>query len=261
DMAAQRLQRARGWRAAIEYTRTLPEVTALTESDPQALGVAPVENSDTGTVVPAQEALVRHSLTVLSEVCLRIQFDLVANVPLPSVTTVLAHPVAYEQCSGFLTRHLSGTRVSYTQSNMESGLKFLEGAGQALAAIVPHDFGQAHASLRAEENIQNDARNTTRFLAFRRRASQEAFDYTRGKMALYIQPAEDRPGLLFGLLSVFNGYHLNLCRLESRPDKTTPWNYVFFIDCNNNAGSARCVEELQRGPHRVTVLGSFDTVQ
>ncbi|HUJ76670.1 MAG TPA: hypothetical protein VL359_17535, partial [bacterium] len=38
DMATQRLQQARGWHAPIEYTRTLPEVMALTESDPQALG-------------------------------------------------------------------------------------------------------------------------------------------------------------------------------------------------------------------------------
>ncbi|HEX9844378.1 MAG TPA: prephenate dehydratase domain-containing protein, partial [bacterium] len=53
DKAAQRLRAhlaAGGARApVIDYTRTIPEVLERTQGDPEALGVFPIENSDTGT--------------------------------------------------------------------------------------------------------------------------------------------------------------------------------------------------------------------
>lgn len=63
------------------------------------------------------------------------------------------------------------------------------------------------------------------------------------------------------MLSVFNTHTLNLCRLESRPDKITPWKYVFFLDFNNGPGTAQCVEDLAKSGNHITVLGSYDGVE
>ncbi len=87
------------------------------------------------------------------------------------------------------------------------------------------------------------------------------YDFSRNKTSLLVEPHADRPGLLHELLSIFHRHELNLCRLESRPDKATPWAYVFYIDFNNNPNSAACLKELQATPNRITVLGSYDLLE
>ena len=272
DVAARRLLEHLGApQVPLVYTRTIPEVLDRTEADPGAWGITPIENSDIGVVVQAQDSLVRHALTVVWEVNLRIHFSAVSRVPAEAVQTLYVHPVAHDQCSQFVASRLPQAKVVFTESNAASGLRFLEAAGSEaagsetsvapVAAIVPEELGMAHARWLLQAGVQNIANNTTRFLAVRHRAEPETFDYARRKTALFIEPSEDRPGLLYRLLSIFNTYNLNLCRLESRPDRIKPWNYFFFIDFNNAPGSAQCIADLQRIGHRITVLGSFDTVE
>lgn len=245
----------------VVYTRTIPEVFDRAEADPDAWGVTPIENSDAGTVVQAQDSLVRHALTAVWEVSLPIRFSALCRVPAEQARTLYVHPVAAEQCSLFIAARLSHAQVSFVTSNAAAGVRYLEaGHEEPVAAIVPAEFALGHPRHLLQADVQNFANNTTRFLAVRRRAEPERFDFTRRKTALFIEPKEDRPGLLYGLLSVFNRYSLNLCRLESRPDRVAPWQYVFFIDITNGPGSAQCIEDLKATGHRITVLGSFDGV-
>ena len=172
-----------------------------------------------------------------------------------------AHPQAFDQCSEYLAANLPQGEVEFSNSNTESGKRLLEGGERPVAAIVPIDFGAEHPKLVVAEDIQNYPNNTTRFLVVRRATAGEAFDYSCNKTSLLVEPNEDRPGLLHELLSIFHRHELNLCRLESRPAKTTPWAYVFYIDFNNNPNSATCVEELGATPNRITVLGSYDLLE
>jgi prephenate dehydratase len=247
---------------AIEYTRTIPEVLDRTEADGEALGVFPIENSDTGTVLFAQDSLVQHRVTLEWEINVRVRFALLADVPLAQVTRLLTQPVAYEQCSSYVARHLARAEVSFTTSNTESGRQFLaERGGPPSAAIVPVEFAAEHPQQCAASDIQNYANNTTRFLAARAAAGPVDYDFTRHKTSILIEPEEDRPGLLYDLLSVFKRHDLNLCRLESRPAKVRPWTYVFFLDFNNNAGSARALAELRSDDRTIKVLGSYDRLE
>lgn len=247
----------------IQYTRTIPEVLTRTEADADALGVFPIESSDTGTVVFAQDALVQHRVTIEWEINVRVRFALLANGPLEAVRTVYSQPVAHDQCAFYLLEHLPHAQVTFTNSNTESGNRLLAAdptADGPAAAIVPADFGAAHPGLRVAEDVQNYEQNTTRFLVVRAAPEPVTPDYGRFKTSVLIEPEEDRPGLLYDLLSVFNKHRLNLCRLESRPAKVRPWTYVFFLDFNNNAHSADAIAELQAGERRVTVLGSYDRI-
>lgn len=263
DQAARRVREALGGGPLpIVYTRTLLDVLAKTEGDARSFGVVPIENSDAGTVIPVQEGLVKHRLTILAEYGLRVRFSLLANQPPAQARVLFSQPVAYDQCTEFVSRHLPEAKVTFTNSNIESLERFLAAlASEPVAAVVPYDAGQQFSGQLFHEDIQNFANNTTRFVVVRQRRERETFDYGRHKGSVYIEPVEDRPGLLFSLLSVFNTHALNLCRLESRPDKITPWKYVFFIDFNNGAGSPQCVLDLIKTGHRITVLGSYDALE
>jgi chorismate mutase/prephenate dehydratase len=245
----------------VRYTRTIPEVLSRTEADPAALGVFPIENSDTGTVVPAQDSLARHRLSVCLEINLRVRFALLASAPPERIATLYAQPVAFEQCSIYVTEHLPRARPSFTNSNTESGLKFLKGGmEEPQAAIVPLEFAAAYPDVLLAEDIQNDDHNTTRFLVAAPGREETGHDFSRNKTSLFIEPFDDRPGLLYDMLSVFKQHGLNLCRLESRPARVRPWTYNFFLDFNNGAASAPALADLRRGDWKVTVLGSYDTL-
>ena len=263
DQAARRLRDRFGWPGLpVLHTRTVAESIAKAESEEGASAVIAIENSDAGTVIPAQDGLVRHPLTILAETSLRVRFSLLARGRPEQARVVFAHPVAYDQCGDFVSARLPLAQVTFTNSNMDSSARLLAApAGEPVAAIVPVEEGAARPDLLVQSDIQNFSNNTTRFLLVRRRRDLERYDFTRAKTSVFIAPAEDRPGLLHALLTVFNNHDLNLCRLESRPDRVTPWKYVFFVDFNNNAGSARCVQELQQTGHRITVLGSYDAVE
>ena len=246
----------------IVFTRTIPEVLARTEADREAMGVFPIENSDSGTVVFAQDSLVKHKVTILLEINLRVRFSLLAKAPLAEVRGVLAQPVAYDQCNAYLAEHLPDAEVTFTTSNTQSGRDLLAAPdGAAIAAIVPLEFGEEHQQLCAAADIQNNAQNITRFLVVRSRRDGETFDFERHKTSLLVEPEEDRPGLLYDLLSVFNSHHLNLVRLESRPAGIRPWSYVFFIDFHNNARTPDCLSDLRNDKRRIRVLGSYDTLE
>ena len=267
DKAAQRLKThlrllAPEASPEIVYTRTIPEVLARTEGDGDSLGVFPIENSDTGTVVFAQDSLVKHKLTILLEINLRVRFSLLARAPLSEVRSVQAQPVAYDQCSLYLTKHLPEAEVTFTTSNTQSGRDLLAAEdGAPVAAIVPFEFGEDHKQLCAAVDIQNNEVNITRFLVVRLEREGEGFDFERNKTSLLVEPEEDRPGLLYDLLSVFNNHHLNLVRLESRPAKIRPWTYVFFMDFHNNEHTDDCLLELRNGKRHIRVLGSYDTLE
>ena len=254
----------------IRYAHTIPEVLRLVESDPDGWGVIPIENSVAGTIGQAQDGLVMHRVTIVRELALRVRHALLASVPLPDVRVVYAHPQAVDQCSEYLAAHLPQAEVEFTRSNMDSSVRFQQGAGQqpprAVAAIVPMESGQAQPKWLAASDIQTHQNNLTRFLVVRRAREPESYDFTRRKTTVCIAPRddenhEDRPGLLFELLSIFYKHKINLARLESRPSKSRPWAYVFFLDFTNNPDSEICLAELRRATATVTVLGSYDPLE
>ncbi|MEC9230712.1 MAG: prephenate dehydratase, partial [SAR324 cluster bacterium] len=115
-----------------------------------------------------------------------------------------------------------------------------------------------HPQYLFAENIQDFKNNTTRFLLVKSRGELQDYDFTREKTALFVEFQEDRPGLLYKMLSVFNLFGINLCRLESRPSKTTPWMYVFYVDFYNIPESQACLDVLKTSMFNYHILGSYD---
>ena len=249
--------------AMLSYTRTIPEALELASQSASTRAVAPIENSEAGTVVATQDHLAKYGLTIEWEINVRVRFALVADVPLAEVARLYTHPVALEQCDVFVSAHLGRAEVTVTRSNVDSGLRWAMGPpSDKAAAIVPGDYNPNRAAAVALPDVQNTDRNTTRFVVVRGGGLREEFppDFSRAKTSLLIEPDADRPGLLFDILSVFKKHSINLCRIESRPARTSPWAYVFYMDITNNPQSAEAVRELMAGRWNVILLGTYDAL-
>jgi prephenate dehydratase len=242
----------------LSYTRSIPEALELAAQHPLSRAVTPIENSESGIVVATQDHLARYGLFVDWEISVPVRFRILSDAPLAEVVGLFVHPVALEQCDTFLGRQLPRARPTFTRSNVDSALRWRDATpDERMAAIVPYDYVPGRSAFVDVQDIQNDQQNTTRFVvAHNGRGVQP--DYARSKTSLLISPDADRPGLLFEILSVFKKHSINLCRIESRPARTRPWAYVFYMDITNNAGSAEAVRELFAGRWTVTVLGTYD---
>jgi chorismate mutase/prephenate dehydratase len=69
-----------------------------------------------------------------------------------------------------------------------------------------------------------------------------------------------QPGSLYQVLAPFHEAGVNLTRIETRPDPSGTWNYIFFIDfeghCEDDAASA-VLKKLQDIAVDYKVLGSY----
>jgi prephenate dehydratase len=264
DRAAQRLATHLGQTGSphrIVYTTTIPEALNRAIADPNGVAVVPIENSDSGSITVTQDLLGRHPLLIEWEIKVRVRFGIIARTPLDQVVELLVHPVAHAQCSIYLSKRLPAANLILTGSNTDSGEQFfLSADGVPRAAIVPIDYAERFPELTRGVDIQNDKQNTTRFLAIRVDPGSRAPDFTRARASLIVEPSDDRPGLLHDLLGVFSRYGINLCRIESRPARTRPWAYVFYLDIDNNQHSAAALSELRASAGTVRLLGSYDVL-
>jgi prephenate dehydratase len=242
----------------LSYTRSIPEALELASQHPLSRAVTPIENSESGIVVVTQDHVARYGLFIDWEISVRVRFRILSDVPLAEVVGIYVHPVAFEQCDTFVARQLPRARPTFTRSNIDSAMRWRDAApSEHMAAIVPYDHTSDRSAFVDLPDIQNDQQNTTRFVVVRSGRGVQA-DYARTKTSLLISPDADRPGLLFEILSVFKKHNINLCRIESRPARTRPWAYVFFMDITNNAGTSDAMRELHAGRWTVTLLGTYD---
>ena len=245
----------------LRYSSTFAEALLQVSQNHKSAAVVPIENSVAGTVAQVQDALVSLDLVILGEVSLPITYSLLASADPKEIKNCYTHSQAFEQTSRWSAENLPQVSPQFTRSNIDSGLQFLEKVEQgdeSVAAIVPVSVAIKHPQYLFAENIQDFKNNTTRFLLVKSRGELQDYDFTREKTALFVEFQEDRPGLLYKMLSVFNLFGINLCRLESRPSKTTPWMYVFYVDFYNIPESQACLDVLKTSMFNYHILGSYD---
>ena len=83
----------------------------------------------------------------------------------------------------------------------------------------------------------------------------------RDKTSLVLS-VRDEAGVLYRVLKPFADHGINLLRIESRPLKGRPWEYVFFIDIEGHAQDPpieAALREIAPSCTTVKVLGSYVT--
>lgn len=208
---------------------SIPEVFRAVESGRAAFGVVPVENSTEGSVNHTLDVLGETPLRVCGEVNVRIQHCLMSDVTsLADIDRVLAHPQSLAQCRQWLDAHLpQAERIS--QSSNAAAAEFVAakhpGTGRA-AAIASASAAERYGLQVLQANIEDVKTNTTRFLVM---GDRDLAPSGRDATSLLVS-APHRPGGLRQLLEPFETAGVSLTRIESRPNRTGLWEYVFFID-------------------------------
>ena len=233
------------------------DVFASVASGKASHGILPVENSIGGSIHRNYDLLLEHDLPIVGEVTLPITHNLMAlpGTALSDVKRILSHPQALAQCERFL-RGMSGVSVEATYDTAGSAKLVKEQQLTDAAAIASERAATVFGLeiLRAE--IQDYSDNITRFLLVSR--AGEAGEQVDKTTVVFSLPNE--PGSLFKALSVFALRDIDLTKIESRPIRGRPWEYLFYVDIpigRHDLRCARALVHLAEFARSMRTLGSY----
>ena len=208
------------------------EQFACMAADPELLGVAAIENTIAGSLLPNHELLRRSTLTVIGEYKLRISHVLAAlpGQRVTDIREVHSHPIALMQCRDFLNQHPQ--------------LKVVEGEDTARSAeIIKKENLKGHAAICSktaaerygmkvlQEGIETNKHNFTRFLVLADRSRAAEFtDPARTDKASLVFTLPHAQGSLSKVLTLLSFYGINLTKIQSLPIIGREWEYRFYVD-------------------------------
>ncbi|MGA2101322.1 MAG: prephenate dehydratase [Candidatus Sulfotelmatobacter sp.] len=203
--------------------------------------VIPIENTLAGTVAEHADLLVSGDVFIQGEYLLRIVHNVIAapGVRMKSLRRVLSHPVALDQCREFFRRHPRIEAVPFYDT-AGSVKHVVENSLPDAAGIAGRQAAREYSGNIIESSVEDDKRNFTRFFLIRKlkasRGRQKgSVDYRRmiprgaNKTSIAFK-VRNVPGALFKSLSVFALRDISLSKIESRPMRGRPWEYVFYVD-------------------------------
>ncbi len=238
----------------------MEEVFSAVHSGTARYGVVPVENTLAGSVMLHIDLLIQHDLFVIGETVCRIEHAVIGapGVQLKDVRQVMSHPVALEQCEGFFRNHPEIHAVpEYDTAGAVD--KVIKENRRDSAAIAGRRTAELFGGVILADNIQDHSENFTRFLLVSPEV-RGADDSVRNKTTIVLKLA-NTPGSLFHSLRPFAERGIDLTKIESRPIKGSPFEYLFYIDLVSEPGKVavvlEAVRELRNISASLRVLGTY----
>lgn len=253
--AHQAATRRFGSSARFRPVRTIADVFDEVERDLAEFGVVPVENSTEGPVNITLDRLIDSEVTITGEITLDISQHLISRASeLGEVKVVCSHPQGLAQCRAWLAAHLPDAVNEETPSTAAAVERARDDA--TVAAIASDMAAQVHGVPILRPRIEDNPSNSTRFLVIGRRPVAPT---GRDKTSILFS-MKNEPGVLYSILQPFATHRLNLTKIESRPTKRRPWEYVNFLDFEGHRETENVrsvLAEVRERCQFLKVLGSY----
>ena len=203
--------------------------------------LVPIENTLAGSVYENYDLLLQNHLHIVGETNLRIVHNLVAfpETSAKNLRRVFSHPVALAQCGKFFQRHPGVEKVPFYDTAGSVKMLAKERLPGA-AAMASRTAAKVYRARILATHLEDHHENFTRFLLL---AKKPAVSPHANKVSIVFS-TRNLPGALFKCLSVFALRDIDLSKLESRPLRGKPWEYMFYVDFIGNTREARCQKAL-----------------
>jgi prephenate dehydratase len=227
--------------------------------------VVPIENTLAGSVHENYDHLVHFELPIVAETNVRIVHNLIVRkgVRFSQIKHVYSHPVALNQCLDFFTKNPQLERIPFYDTAGSVKMIVEKGLDDA-AAIASSVAAEIYGAQILRRSIESDRQNFTRFFLLRtekyaRRHTISPSAHTTWKTSLVFS-MRNVPGALFRALSAFALRDLSLTKIESRPLRGKPWEYLFYVDFlgrSDTANAQNALNHLRELTDFQRVLGCY----
>jgi prephenate dehydratase len=222
--------------------------------------VIPIENTLHGSVHENYDHLLNFNLPIVGETNVRVAHNLIAapGVRFRQIRKVYSHPVALNQCLKFFTQNPQFERIPFYDTAGSVKMVMEEGLQDA-AAIASAISADIYKGTILKRNIEDDPSNFTRFFLLRRPGARTPRSTAEWRTSLVFR-TPNIPGALFRCLSAFALRDISVIKIESRPLRGTPWEYLFYLDFIGHVDDPKCrkaLGHLEELTDFVRVLGSY----
>lgn len=234
---------------------SIPDVFQAVDRGEADFGIVPIENSTEGVVNYTLDMLIEAEVKICGEVLIRISHELLSQSGNPKdVRKIYSHPQALAQCQQWLRKKFPQVPLTETLSTAKAAQMAFD--DPMVGAIASPLAARLYGLKVIESRIEDYLHNYTRFLVLGRKMEKRT---GRDKTSLLFSIA-DSPGSLHQALKPFAENSINLTKIESRPIKDKPWNYIFFLDFEGHAADPQIeavIAALKRNVLFMKLLGSY----
>lgn len=224
--------------------------------------VVPIENTLAGSVHENYDHLLNFKLPIVAEGRVRIVHNLIAHpdAKFSQIRRAISHPVALGQCLRFFKRN-PRIRSETFYDTAGSVKKVMQDGDPSTAAIASRAAAEYYGAKILKPSIEDNRENYTRFflLTPKTRSKRTSSDGERPKTSI-VFAIRNEPGTLFRCLAAFSLRDINLMKIESRPLRGRPWEYLFYLDFLGDPAETRvrnAMSHLREMTELLAVLGTY----
>ncbi len=238
--------------------KTFGEVFQRINRKEAEYGILPIENSQTGGINEVHDLLLHQEVFAVGEVKLKVEHCLITKgeINFKVIEKVYSHPQALAQCEGFLSKNLPHCQVIPVYDTAGSVKMIKELKINNVAAIASSWAAELYGLKILSLGIQDNKYNYTRFLVLSPEISSEA----KNNKTSIIFAVVNKPGALYKCLKEFAIRNIDLSRLESRPSKREPWEYIFYTDFDKGLfeqSAQQALEALKKCTTFIKIIGTY----
>jgi chorismate mutase/prephenate dehydratase len=234
---------------------SIEEVFEAVERGCVEVGVVPVENAIEGGVTPTLDKLADSRVYAIEERVIPIHLALLSDDPdMASIQEICSHPQALGQCREWLMKNLPHARLYPWESTAQAAK--MAKSRKGVAAVASTLAAELYGLRVLRENIEDVAFNQTRFFIVGKDMAPKSGN---DKTSVLIK-IKDESGALFRMIQPFAMRGINLTKIESRPSRSEPFSYVFFVDFLGHIQDdsiQEVIRELSSVTLGLKVLGSY----
>ncbi len=225
--------------------------------------VMAIENSIAGSLLPNYTLLRDYHFTIVGEVYLHIQLNLLAlpGVKFNQIKRVESHPIAIRQCDDFFSEfpHLNVVESTDTAACAK---KIRDEQLTDTAAIANKLAAQLYGLDIMERRIETNKKNYTRFLILTDNKDTVIENANKASFSFQVS---DEVGSLSKVLTIFAEHHINLSKIQSMPvlGKRNQYNFYVDIEWDSHKNYEDAVRKVLRHTVNFTIMGEYlknDTV-
>jgi len=240
------------------------EAFAAVDSGKVDAAVIPLENTLAGSVHENYDLLLKYSLEITAETSVRVIHNLIAppGVSMTALRKVYSHPVALNQCLDFFTRHPRIQRTPFYDT-AGSVKMIMEQRPPDAGAIASELAAQIYGAHILKRGIEDDRQNFTRFFLLEPAGAQPRTVRGASKhpwKTSLVFSTRNIPGALFRSIGTLALRDVNLVKIESRPLRGKPWEYLFYLDLwghRDDKAVRNALGHLSELADFLRVLGSY----
>lgn len=248
--------------------QTFEEIFISVQNGKNRFAAIPIENTLHGSVHENYDHLLKYDLPIRAETFVRIVHNLIVppGVRFSQIKRVYSHPVALNQCRRFFEENPQVEKIPFYDT--AGSVKMV--IGEALTdagAIASAEAARIYGGRILKKSIEDDRENFTRFVLLEkpRGKSSRSSKFPKPDPSVRFKTTvvfttRNVPGALFRALSAFALRDISLTKIESRPLRGKPWEYLFYLDFLGHVDEPACrnaLSHLAELADMLRVLGCY----